>query len=201
MVPTEAMEHLRHIPGIEYWPVETLADAIAVLRSGRGERVQTEAHGYEAESLELKGERYYYRHEYSEDFREVKGQEIAKRAALIAAAGMHNYLMEGSPGCGKSMIAKRLCAVLPPMEEPELLSVAKHRFLDGQIPDFKPIRPFRSPHHTATSASIFGGGSHSARIGEVALAHCGILFFDELPHLAKTSLKLSGDRCRTAEYI
>jgi magnesium chelatase family protein len=189
MVPAEAMEHLRHIPGIEYWPVETLADAIAVLRSGRGERVQAEAHGYEAESLELKGERYYYRHEYPEDFREVKGQEIAKRAALIAAAGMHNYLMEGSPGCGKSMVAKRLRHILPPMAERELLAVAKHQFLDGQIPDFSPVRPFRSPHHTATPASIFGGGSQSARIGEVALAHEGVLFFDELPHFAKNVLE------------
>jgi magnesium chelatase family protein len=102
---------------------------------------------------------------------------------------MHNYLMEGSPGCGKSMIAKRLPHILPPMEDGELLAVAKHRFLDGQTPDFAPARPFRSPHHTATPASIFGGGSQSARIGEVALAHEGILFFDELPHFSKQVLE------------
>ena len=188
MVPAEAMVYLSHIPGIEYWPVETLSEAIEGLqRAESGTRI--EETGYEGESLEIGSERYYFCREYPEDFREVKGQEIAKRAALIAAAGMHNYLMEGSPGCGKSMIAKRLRHILPPISEAELLAVAKHRFLDGQTPDFRPVRPFRSPHHTATPASVFGGGSQNAQIGEVALAHEGILFFDELPHFSKQVLE------------
>jgi len=102
---------------------------------------------------------------------------------------MHNYIMEGNPGCGKSMIAKRLKDILPPLLEEEMLSIAKHQFLDGTVPDFKAKRPMRSPHHTATSASIFGGGSHMARIGEVALAHNGMLFFDELPHFKKNILE------------
>jgi magnesium chelatase family protein len=97
--------------------------------------------------------------------------------------------MEGNPGCGKSMIAKRLRDILPPLLEEEMLSIAKHQFLDGVVPDFKAKRPLRSPHHTATSASIFGGGSFRARIGEVALAHNGILFFDELPHFPKNILE------------
>jgi len=70
-----------------------------------------------------------------------------------------------------------------------MLTIAKHQFLDGTVPDFRAKRPMRSPHHTATSASIFGGGSHKARIGEVALAHNGILFFDELPHFSKNILE------------
>jgi magnesium chelatase family protein len=75
------------------------------------------------------------------------------------------------------------------LNETELLSIAKHQFLDGQIPDFKATRPLRSPHHTATSASIFGGGSGQARIGEVALASGGLLFFDEIPHFSKNILE------------
>jgi len=97
--------------------------------------------------------------------------------------------MEGSPGCGKSMIAKRVRWILPPVSEEEILSIAKHQFLDGETPTLEPFRPFRSPHHTATTASIFGGGSHTARIGEVALAHNGVLFFDELPHFQKRVLE------------
>ncbi len=188
MVPAEAMPHLSHIPNVELHPVETLEEAITAMKAERpthrSERFETEG-----ESIEIGGERYYFQREYPEDFRDVKGQELAKRAALICAAGMHNFLMEGSPGCGKSMIAKRLPYILPPMSEAEMLAVAKHQFLDSQTPDFRPQRPFRSPHHTATSASIFGGGSHSARIGEVALAHRGILFFDELPHFQKSVLE------------
>jgi magnesium chelatase family protein len=97
--------------------------------------------------------------------------------------------MEGNPGCGKSMISKRLKDILPPLHETEILTIAKHKFLDGTVPDFNPVRPMRSPHHTATSASIFGGGSAQAKIGEVALAHKGILFFDELPHFSKQVLE------------
>jgi len=97
--------------------------------------------------------------------------------------------MEGSPGCGKSMIAKRIKYILPPLNQKEMLSIAKHQFLDGVTPDFTPQRPLRSPHHTATSASIFGGGSTNAKIGEVALAHNGLLFFDELPHFTKPLLE------------
>jgi magnesium chelatase family protein len=188
MVPAEAMEYLSRIPGVAYLPVSTLDEALELLRRGEGAE-EIRERDYEGERLEIGGKAWYFRREYPEDFREVKGQEVAKRAALVAAAGMHNFLMEGSPGCGKSMIAKRLAHILPPMEEKELLAVAKHRFLDGQTPDFAPVRPRRAPHHTATPASIFGGGSQSAKIGEVALAHVGILFFDELPHFSKQVLE------------
>ncbi len=188
LVPKEAIGHLSHISGIDFIAVETLSEAIDLLSKGEFS-VNVEKFEYDAYSFSLHHTKYYYEKRYKRDFYDVKGQMIAKRAALIAAAGMHNFFMEGNPGCGKSMIAKRLRYILPPMEEKEILSVAKHQFLDGSMPDFRPQRPSRSPHHTATSASIFGGGSSQAKIGEVALANHGILFFDEVPHFSKGILE------------
>jgi len=188
IVPLEAREYLRHIPGVEFVAVETLTDAIEMLKDGRFHSNITAAE-YDSDHIVVENQKYFYHSIYKPDFADVKGQRVAKRAALIAAAGMHNYLMEGDPGCGKSMIAKRIGAILPPLSEEDILSIAKHQFLDGSVPDFAPMRPFRSPHHTATSASIFGGGSVQARIGEVALADKGVLFFDELPHFAKNVLE------------
>ncbi len=188
IVPQEAIVYLSHISGIEFVAVETLSEAITLLRSGTFNS-NVQQFDYDAKSLKIHNTTYYYEEEYAGDFKEVKGQLVAKRAALIAAAGMHNLFMEGNPGCGKSMIAKRIKDILPPMEEAELLSVAKHQFLDGQEPDFRAKRPMRSPHHTATSASIFGGGSGQAKIGEVALASSGLLFFDEIPHFSKNILE------------
>ncbi len=188
IVPAEAMEHLRHISGVEFAAVEQLSDAIMLVKRGKFD-ANTTTTDYDAESITIDGVPYYYERNYPQDFVEVKGQQVAKRAALIAAAGMHNLFMEGSPGCGKSMIAKRIGFILPPLGEEEILAIAKHQFLDGATPSFRAQRPVRSPHHTATSASIFGGGSAQARIGEVALADRGILFFDEVPHFAKNVLE------------
>ncbi|WP_294959053.1 YifB family Mg chelatase-like AAA ATPase [Sulfurovum sp.] len=188
IVPLEAIKHLSHISGVDFIAVETLSETIQLLKK-KEFKAHTKQFSYEARSLEISGKPYYYEESFESDFAEVKGQLIAKRAAMIAAAGMHNFFMEGNPGCGKSMIAKRLKDILPPLYEEELLSIAKHQFLDGQTPDFKAIRPMRSPHHTATSASIFGGGSGQAKIGEVALANYGILFFDEIPHFSKNVLE------------
>ena len=140
-------------------------------------------------SIQTAQGKLFYQKEYPLDFKEIKGQENAKRAALICAAGMHNILLEGSPGCGKSMIAKRLNYILPPLQISEILENAKLDALEGVEPDFSPIRPFRHPHHTSTPASIFGGGSTRSKIGEVGLAHGGILFFDELPHFSKNILE------------
>jgi len=188
IVPREAIGYLSHISGVEFITVERLSEAISLVQSGRFES-NTTSFSYDAGHFEIEGRSYFYTEEYSADFSDVKGQHVAKRASLIAAAGMHNILMEGSPGCGKSMIAKRIRDILPPVYEEEILSIAKHQFLDGNIPDFTPNRPMRAPHHTATTASIFGGGSQQAKIGEVALAHKGILFFDELPHFSKHILE------------
>ncbi|RLA66616.1 MAG: ATP-binding protein [Epsilonproteobacteria bacterium] len=188
IVPKEAIEHLSHISGVDFMAVETLKEAIHIVKN-KEFKSNVQVFSYKAECLELLGTEYYFERKYENNFLDVKGQPVAKRAALIAAAGMHNFLMEGNPGCGKSMISKRIKDILPPLFEEEILSIAKHQFLDGIRPTFSALRPMRSPHHTSTSASIFGGGSSSAKIGEVALAHKGILFFDELPHFPKTVLE------------
>ena len=188
IVPKEAIVYLSHISGVDFVAVETLSEAMQLF--GKGEfAANVSRFQYDAKRVTIADKNYYYEEKYEADFKEVKGQTVAKRAAMIAAAGMHNLFMEGNPGCGKSMIAKRMKDILPPLAEEELLSVAKHQFLDGQVPDFKAIRPMRAPHHTATSASIFGGGSGQAKIGEVALASKGILFFDEIPHFSKQVLE------------
>jgi len=188
IVPEESLQKLSKIPDITFYGVTTLQEAVAVLREPDAFKPSL-ATAISYPFYEIANERYYYVQEYKEDFIDVKGQELAKRAALIAATGMHNLLLEGSPGCGKSMIASRLQYILPPMQMREILDLAKLQVLEGREPDFKPHRPLKSPHHSATAASIFGGGSHNARIGEVGLANKGILFFDELPYFSKAVLE------------
>jgi len=190
VVPEEALEKLGHIPGVTFVGVSNLTEAIAFFKNPQEAAVKrggSQAIPFPFQMLD--GTPYYYQKTYPDDFREIRGQEVAKRAALISACGMHNLLLEGSPGSGKSMIAKRLRYILPPMTNRELLDVAKLDALEGKDPHFTPMRPFRSPHHSGTAASIFGGGSHKAQIGEVGLAHNGILFFDELPHFSRQVLE------------
>ncbi|SFV70913.1 MG(2+) CHELATASE FAMILY PROTEIN / ComM-related protein [hydrothermal vent metagenome] len=189
IVPKESLQKLAKIPNIEFYGVDSLMEAVAILKDQQNAHCSQLSSAIEFPFYELSNEKYYYVKEYTEDFLDVKGQEVAKRAALIAAAGFHNILLEGSPGCGKSMIATRLRYILPPMQMREILESAKLQVLQNKEPDFKPHRPFKSPHHSSTLASIFGGGSHRARIGEVGLAHNGILFFDELPYFSKTVLE------------
>ena len=186
VIPKDSVKKVSKIPNLKIYYVESLKEAIEFFKDG----VKKEAKSSTIEAKYIKKDKkYYYLEDFALDFLDVKGQEVAKRAALIAAAGMHNILFEGSPGCGKSMISKRIRYILPPMSLEEILEVAKVESLDKKEPLFKPLRPFRSPHHSSTKASIFGGGSNSAKIGEVALSHRGILFFDELPHFSKHILE------------
>ena len=163
MVPKESLQTLGLIPGIEYIGVESLADAIAVLKR-EAEPVTAAPSPIPGERVAQNGVTYHYMADYPEDFAEVKGQESAKRAALIAAAGMHNLLMEGSPGCGKSMIAKRIRHILPPMRLEEILQASQYALLGGEEPSFEPRRPFRAPHHSASKPSVFGGGCRFSNI-------------------------------------
>lgn len=119
------------------------------------------------------------------DLRDVRGQEMAKRAIEIAAAGGHHLLMTGPPGAGKSMLAQRLPGLLPPLEPAEMLEVSMIQSMAGQLANgqLSRRRPFRAPHHSASMAALVGGGSRP-RPGEVALAHHGVLFLDELPEFA-----------------
>ena len=123
------------------------------------------------------------------DLRDIKGQETAKRALEIAAAGAHNLLMVGPPGAGKSMLAARLPGLLPPLDAAEALEVSMIHSLSGQLGGgIKRRRPFRDPHHTASAVALIGGGAR-ARPGEVSLAHLGVLFLDELPEFQRGVLE------------
>ncbi|GJE76833.1 Competence protein ComM [Methylorubrum suomiense] len=136
------------------------------------------------------------------DLRDIKGQEGAKRALEIAAAGGHNLLFNGPPGAGKSMLAARLPSILPPLDPRELLEVSMIQSVAGQLKDgaLSNRRPFRQPHHSASMAALVGGGLN-ARPGEVSLAHGGVLFLDELPEFTPQVLDSLRQPMETGEVM
>ncbi|MCB2107281.1 MAG: YifB family Mg chelatase-like AAA ATPase, partial [Rhodobacteraceae bacterium] len=129
-------------------------------------------------------------HTTAPDLRDIKGQESAKRALEVAAAGGHNMLMIGPPGAGKSMLAQRLPGLLPPLSAVEALDVSMIHSIAGELPGGAILqqRPFRDPHHTASTAALIGGGLR-VKPGEISLAHRGVLFLDELPEFARPTLE------------
>ncbi|CUA90465.1 Mg chelatase-related protein [Chelatococcus sambhunathii] len=136
------------------------------------------------------------------DLRDIKGQESAKRALEIAAAGGHNLLMNGPPGAGKSMLAQRLPSILPPLAPAELLEVSMIQSVAGLLAEgaLTDRRPFRAPHHSASMAALVGGGLR-ARPGEVSLAHHGVLFLDELPEFQPQVLDSLRQPLETGEVL
>lgn len=171
------------VNGLKVYGLDNLADVINLLNGNKE---------YEPTNVDTHKEFYEQQYAYDLDFADVKGQESVKRALEVAAAGGHNLIMIGPPGSGKSMMAKRLPSILPPLSLAESLETTQIHSVAGKLPSNISLisqRPFRSPHHTVSQVAMTGGGNR-ALPGEVSMAHNGVLFLDELPEFSKSTLEV-----------
>lgn len=183
IVPRENVREAAVVNNLDVYGMDSLSDVVKFFNGSddyKPERIDTRAVFYQQQS------------QYDLDFAEVKGQENVKRALEVAAAGGHNLIMVGPPGSGKSMMAKRLPSILPPLSLSESLETTQIHSVAGKLSRDTSLisqRPFRSPHHTISSVALVGGGNNP-QPGEISLAHNGVLFCDELPEFNRSVLEV-----------
>ena len=184
IVPLENAREAAVVNNLEIYGMDSLSDVVSFFN---GEKEK-----YQPTIVDTRKEFYEQQYAFDLDFAEVKGQESVKRALEVAAAGSHNVILIGPPGSGKSMMAKRLPSILPPLSLAESLETTQIHSVAGKLPAGTSLisqRPFRSPHHTVSQVAMTGGGV-KATPGEVSMAHHGVLFLDELGEFSKATLEV-----------
>ncbi len=183
IVPKQNIREAAVVNQLEVYGMETLMDVVQFLNG-------TET--YQPTIIDTRKEFYEQQNHYELDFSDVRGQESVKRALEVAAAGGHNLIMIGPPGSGKSMMAKRLPGILPPLSLAESLETTQIHSVAGKLNRDTSLisqRPFRAPHHTISQVALVGGGNNP-QPGEISLAHNGVLFLDEMPELSRSVLEV-----------